>query len=72
MIIIIAEHQSLNNNLVCSFCEDKSKPVVGRAYKQREHDFPEKYYLFSYCKDCGLQQSEKMAKLVDFKPRERV
>jgi len=64
MIITIAEHQHIKNNYTCSFCEDKSKPVVGRAYKQDDATYPAKSYLFSYCADCGLMQAEKMARLV--------
>ena len=64
MIITIAEHQHIKNNHVCSFCGDAAEPVVGRAYKQNEHDYPDKFYLFSYCAGCGLRQAEKIAQLV--------
>jgi hypothetical protein len=64
MIVTIAEHQHLKNDYVCDFCEDRSQPVVGRAYTQRTYDFPVKHYLFSYCGRCGLEQADKMARLV--------
>jgi hypothetical protein len=71
MIIIIAEHQHIKNDYTCSFCEDKNKPVVGRAYKQEMSTYPDKYYLFAYCADCGLKQAEEIVKLVHPKRRDR-
>lgn len=62
MIVTIAEHQRLKNDLVCSFCEHQ--PVVGRAYYQAEYDYPAKHYLFSYCAECGVEQAQRMACLV--------
>jgi len=62
-IITIGEHQHLKNEYVCSFCGDKNKIVVGRAYSLERYDYPKKHYMFSYCGDCALRQAEKMVKV---------
>lgn len=64
MIIVIAEHQHIKNDYICDFCEDKARPVVGRAYKMFNYDYPKKHYLFAYCAKCGIDQAEKLARLV--------
>jgi len=64
MIVTIDEHQHLNNDYVCSFCGNENKRVVGRAYRQSRYDYPVKHYMFSYCADCCLRESNKMMRVV--------
>lgn len=62
-IIIINERQHLKNDYVCDFCGNDYGPVIGRCYGQTKQSYPDKFYMFSYCKHCAKILAQKLLNL---------